>query len=179
MRSATSAASTRVFTNTHAAPSYPAQGCAASARWKRSPGICPSHRASGSGSSRTETMTVNFSSSSNPTTISPLRGRMPFTLSLPQAVSAMLDAMADTKTIDAAWTKDLSWSAGISPKTWWTKPRRTRPKSPQDSGMPSTSTSSIASWTLRPRGLGSSLPFPSPYSPGLPRKVRSSSTSRP
>lgn len=31
------------FTNTHAAPSYPARVCAVSARWKRSPGICPSH----------------------------------------------------------------------------------------------------------------------------------------
>ena len=66
-----------------------------------------------------------------------------------------------------------------APKTWWTRPRRTRPKSPQDSGMPSTSTSSIASWTLRAPRTGISPPFPSPYSPGLPRKVRSSSTSRP
>ena len=64
MRSATSAASTRVFTNTHVAE-----------------------------------------------LLLPLsEEECHFTLDLsPKAVSAMLDAMADTEPIDAAWTKDLSW----------------------------------------------------------------------
>lgn len=96
----------------------------------------------------------------------------------PKAVSAMLDAMADTEPIDAAWTKDLSWMQACA-EDLVDKAKAHPPKVPRDSGMPSTSTSSIASWTLRAPRTGISPPFPSPYSPGLPQKVRSSSTSRP
>lgn len=55
-------------------------------------------------------MTVTFSQLMDELLLPLSEEECHFTLDLsPKAVSAMLDAMADTEPIDAAWTKDLSW----------------------------------------------------------------------
>ena len=124
-------------------------------------------------------MTVTFSQLMDELLLPLSEEECHFTLDLsPKVVSAMLDAMADTEPINAAWTKDLSWMQACA-EDLVNEAKAHPPKVPAGFWMPSTSTSSIASWTLRAPRTGISPPFPSPYSPGLPRKVRSSSTSKP